>query len=114
MKEIARIEAEVLRAKARREGTPESALPPVTPPPAEPAFVPPAAIPAIPNPTAPAAAIPSIPSPSSMPTWRPRQSANGPYRKALPLERARRELTEGIGTQFCPTAARALLDVIPG
>jgi HD-GYP domain-containing protein (c-di-GMP phosphodiesterase class II) len=39
-------------------------------------------------------------------------TSDRPYRKALPLEVARAEIEKGIGTQFCPTAGRALLDVL--
>ena len=36
-----------------------------------------------------------------------------PYRAAITLEQARREILEGCGGQFCPTAARALLATLP-
>jgi hypothetical protein len=36
-----------------------------------------------------------------------------PYRAALTLAEARREIADGCGAQFCPTAARALLATLP-
>jgi HD domain/GAF domain len=36
------------------------------------------------------------------------------YRRALPPQLARERLAEGSGSQFCPTAARALLDILAG
>lgn len=35
-----------------------------------------------------------------------------PYRRALPTDEARERLAAGIGTQFCPTAANALLAIL--
>ena len=40
--------------------------------------------------------------------------SNRSYRRALPLLLARERLAEGSGSQFCPTAARALLDILAG
>jgi hypothetical protein len=39
-------------------------------------------------------------------------TSDRPYRKALPPAVARTVIEKGIGTQFCPTAGRALLDVL--
>lgn len=39
-------------------------------------------------------------------------TSDRPYRAAMSDERARTEIRAGAGTQFCPTAARALLDVL--
>jgi HD domain-containing protein/GAF domain-containing protein len=39
-------------------------------------------------------------------------TSDRPYRRALPPERARAELTAGIASQFCPRAARALLSLL--
>jgi HD-GYP domain-containing protein (c-di-GMP phosphodiesterase class II) len=39
-------------------------------------------------------------------------TSDRPYRKALPREVARAEIEKGIGTQFCPRAAGALLQVL--
>jgi hypothetical protein len=39
-------------------------------------------------------------------------TSDRPYRTALPCGVARAEIEAGIGTQFCPTAARALLEVL--
>lgn len=39
-------------------------------------------------------------------------TSDRPYRRALPPERAKEEITEGAGTQFCPDCAQALLDVM--
>jgi HD-GYP domain-containing protein (c-di-GMP phosphodiesterase class II) len=35
-----------------------------------------------------------------------------PYRHALPAAQARDEIRDGIATQFCPTAANALLQLL--
>jgi HD-GYP domain-containing protein (c-di-GMP phosphodiesterase class II) len=39
-------------------------------------------------------------------------TSDRPYRKAMSPERARAEIVGGVGTQFCPTAAQALLRVL--
>jgi hypothetical protein len=39
-------------------------------------------------------------------------TSDRPYRRALAAEVARAEIEKGIGTQFCPLAGRALLDVL--
>jgi HD-GYP domain-containing protein (c-di-GMP phosphodiesterase class II) len=39
-------------------------------------------------------------------------TSDRPYRRALPSEVARAEIENGIGTQFCPRAAGALLEVL--
>ena len=39
-------------------------------------------------------------------------TSDRPYRKAMSAERARAEVAAGAGTQFCPTAAEALLRVV--
>lgn len=39
-------------------------------------------------------------------------TSDRPYRKALALGAAREQITDGAGTQFCPTCAQALLDVL--
>lgn len=39
-------------------------------------------------------------------------TSDRPYRSALSFEDARREIAAGAGTQFCPTSAHALLDVL--
>jgi hypothetical protein len=39
-------------------------------------------------------------------------TSNRPYRKALSPETARQRIAESSGTQFCPTAAQGLLDVL--
>ena len=39
-------------------------------------------------------------------------TSDRPYRKAMSAERARAEIAAGAGTQFCPTAAEALLRVL--
>lgn len=41
-------------------------------------------------------------------------TSDRPYRKAMSADRARDEVSEGAGTQFCPTAAQALLGVLAG
>ena len=39
-------------------------------------------------------------------------TSDRPYRNALPDETAREQITAGAGTQFCPTSAQALLDIV--
>jgi HD-GYP domain-containing protein (c-di-GMP phosphodiesterase class II) len=39
-------------------------------------------------------------------------TSDRPYRKALPVDVARAEIVGGIGSQFCPTAGQALLEVL--
>ena len=39
-------------------------------------------------------------------------TSDRPYRPALAVESAREEIARGMGSQFCPTAAQALLDVL--
>jgi HD-GYP domain-containing protein (c-di-GMP phosphodiesterase class II) len=39
-------------------------------------------------------------------------TSDRPYRRALAPEQARAEIEAGTGTQFCPAAARALLEVL--
>ena len=39
-------------------------------------------------------------------------TSDRPYRKAMSAERARVEIVDGAGTQFCPTAAQALLRIL--
>jgi response regulator RpfG family c-di-GMP phosphodiesterase len=39
-------------------------------------------------------------------------TSDRPYRPALPVATAREEIARGMGSQFCPTAAQALLDVL--
>ena len=39
-------------------------------------------------------------------------TSDRPYRKAMSAEQARDEIAGGAGTQFCPTAAQALLRVL--
>ena len=39
-------------------------------------------------------------------------TSDRPYRKALSVDRAKAEIAAGSGTQFCPTAAQALLGVL--
>lgn len=38
-------------------------------------------------------------------------TSDRPYRRALSPQRARAEIVAGLGTQFCPTAGQALLDI---
>ncbi len=39
-------------------------------------------------------------------------TSDRPYRRAMSVEQARREIARSAGSQFCPTAAAALLDVL--
>jgi HD-GYP domain-containing protein (c-di-GMP phosphodiesterase class II) len=39
-------------------------------------------------------------------------TSDRPYRAALPLDAAREQIAAGAGTQFCPSSAQALLDVL--
>jgi HD-GYP domain-containing protein (c-di-GMP phosphodiesterase class II) len=39
-------------------------------------------------------------------------TSDRPYRKALAGDVAVEELREGLGTQFCPVAGQAMLDVL--
>ena len=41
-------------------------------------------------------------------------TSDRPYRRALSAEHARAEVVEGLGSQFCPTAGRALLATLDG
>ena len=39
-------------------------------------------------------------------------TSDRPYRKAMSADQARAEIAAGAGTQFCPTSAQALLDIL--
>jgi HD-GYP domain-containing protein (c-di-GMP phosphodiesterase class II) len=39
-------------------------------------------------------------------------TSDRPYRSALSVDDARKEIAAGAGTQFCPSSACALLDVL--
>ena len=39
-------------------------------------------------------------------------TSDRPYRRALGKEKARAEIADGLGSQFCPAAGRALLAVL--
>ena len=41
-------------------------------------------------------------------------TSDRPYRRALSAEDARAEVADGLGSQFCPTAGRALLATLDG